>query len=83
MPDAKVKVLDFGLPTMFDTESSGRNLSQSPTMMTATAGGVILGTAAYMSPRTIPFAMLLGTQTRREIAIRGLPGCNPFFGTEI
>ena len=48
-PDDNVKVLDFGLARMFEPESTGSNrLSTSPTLMTV--GGVILGTAAYMSP---------------------------------
>ena len=50
-PDGKVKVLDFGLAKAFESETSKANLSQSPTLsMAATNAGVILGTAAYMSP---------------------------------
>ena len=50
-PDGKVKVLDFGLAKAFAGEGSEENLSQSPTLsMAATQQGVILGTAAYMSP---------------------------------
>jgi serine/threonine protein kinase len=50
-PDGKVKVLDFGLAKAFEAETSKANLSQSPTLsMAATNAGVILGTAAYMSP---------------------------------
>jgi serine/threonine protein kinase/Tol biopolymer transport system component len=49
--DGKVKVLDFGLAKAFETEASPANLSQSPTLsVAATMKGVILGTAAYMSP---------------------------------
>src|SRR5205823_4659749 len=49
--DGKVKVLDFGLAKAFEAEVSKANLSQSPTLsMAATNAGVILGTAAYMSP---------------------------------
>ncbi len=50
-PDGKVKVLDFGLAKAFAGEQSDLNLSNSPTLsQAATIQGVILGTAAYMSP---------------------------------
>ncbi len=50
-PDGKVKVLDFGLAKAFAGDGSEANVSQSPTLsMAATEQGVILGTAAYMSP---------------------------------
>src|SRR5215470_6716964 len=50
-PDGKVKVLDFGLAKAYATDTSNVSLSNSPTIsMAATQQGVILGTAAYMSP---------------------------------
>jgi serine/threonine protein kinase len=65
-PDGKVKVLDFGLAKAMsganaspagrshqgmESETASANLSNSPTLsMAATNAGVILGTAAYMSP---------------------------------
>src|SRR6516165_1995838 len=50
-PDGKVKVLDFGLAKAFEADPRESSLSNSPTLsMAATAKGIILGTAAYMSP---------------------------------
>src|SRR5712692_5582094 len=50
-PDGVVKVLDFGLAKALAAEGSGPDLSKSPTMTAdGTIAGVILGTAAYMSP---------------------------------
>ena len=46
-----VKVLDFGLAKAAGGDGSGPDLTQSPTVtMGGTRDGVILGTAAYMSP---------------------------------
>jgi serine/threonine-protein kinase len=52
MPDGHVKVLDFGLAKMIETEPAGSGLmSLSPTLSAqATLAGTILGTAPYMSP---------------------------------
>jgi Tol biopolymer transport system component len=51
-PDGKVKVLDFGLAKAGEGPgAASSDLSQSPTLAhTGTAAGLILGTAAYMSP---------------------------------
>ena len=50
-PDGKVKVLDFGLAKAFAGDQEDVNLSNSPTLsVAATRQGIILGTAAYMSP---------------------------------
>ena len=51
--DGTVKVLDFGLAKALAGDVPGADLSQSPTVTATVAGtreGVILGTAAYMSP---------------------------------
>ena len=49
-PEGKVKVLDFGLAKAFADEAADVNLSNSPTFGSGTGAGIVLGTAAYMSP---------------------------------
>ena len=50
-PEGKVKILDFGLAKAFEEEIPAADISQSPTLTEEmTRAGVILGTAAYMSP---------------------------------
>jgi hypothetical protein len=53
-PDGKAKVLDFGLAKALDPAAisgPGRDATTSPTITSlGTVAGVILGTAAYMSP---------------------------------
>jgi eukaryotic-like serine/threonine-protein kinase len=49
--DGTVKVLDFGLAKLLETETAASPLTMSPTLsLRGTYAGVILGTAAYMSP---------------------------------
>src|SRR5438093_5269299 len=52
-PDGKVKVLDFGLAKAMENAPANATLSNSPTLvnsMAASNAGMIIGTAAYMSP---------------------------------
>jgi serine/threonine-protein kinase len=50
-PEGKVKLLDFGLARALTPDPSSADLSTSPTVTApATKDGVVLGTAAYMSP---------------------------------
>ena len=49
--DDTVKILDFGLAKAMETELSAEEIANSPTISRlATQAGVLLGTAAYMSP---------------------------------
>src|SRR5215470_9495670 len=49
-PDGKVKILDFGLAKPIENAPANTTLSNSPTLLSGTMGGMILGTAGYMSP---------------------------------
>jgi Tol biopolymer transport system component len=50
-PDGRVKVLDFGLAKAYQQDSANADLGDSPTITAAaTMPGMVVGTAAYMSP---------------------------------
>ena len=50
-PEGKVKILDFGLAKAFYEQAATVDMSHSPTITDEmTRPGVVLGTAAYMSP---------------------------------
>jgi serine/threonine protein kinase len=50
-PDGNVKVLDFGLAKAVEGDATSTDIQNSPTISrVATQAGIILGTAAYMSP---------------------------------
>ena len=50
-PEGTVKLLDFGLATALESEVASADIASSPTLTRmATRDGIILGTAAYMSP---------------------------------
>jgi serine/threonine protein kinase/Tol biopolymer transport system component len=49
-PDDQIKVLDFGLAKALDAAPAPGDVTHSPTLSMGTQAGMILGTAAYMSP---------------------------------
>jgi len=50
-PEGRVKVLDFGLAAALQPESTSSDPGASPTItMQSTESGILIGTAAYMSP---------------------------------
>jgi eukaryotic-like serine/threonine-protein kinase len=64
LPDGGIKVLDFGLAKVHEGHIASAGLSNSPTMMSASMPGSILGTAAYMAPEQ---AKGLNADTRSDL----------------
>jgi len=89
-PDGRLKVLDFGLAKALDPGAGsavGISATNSPTLsIAATQAGVILGTAAYMSPEQ---AKGVATDQRSDIFSFGcvlyemLAGRQPFQGETV
>jgi serine/threonine protein kinase/Tol biopolymer transport system component len=85
-PKGVVKVLDFGL-AMIDADGATQDLSQSPTLsIGGTREGLILGTAAYMSPeqaRGKPLDKRTDVWSFGCVLYEMLTGTSPFSGETI
>ena len=87
-PDGTVKVLDFGLAKAMDPAAVSTVGSLSPTITTpaVTRAGVVLGTAAYMSPeqaRGKPLDQRADIWAFGCVLFEMLAGRRPFGGDEV
>jgi Tol biopolymer transport system component len=51
--DGRVKILDFGIARLAESETGGDGQSGVPTLPVATTPGVVMGTVGYMSPEQV------------------------------
>src|SRR5579862_3865708 len=80
-PDGTVKVLDFGLAKALTEDQTAEDMNNSPTLsMGATVAGLILGTAAYMSPEQ---AKAKPVDRRADIWAFGVVLCEMLTGKQL
>src|SRR5262245_26991199 len=65
-PGDVVKVLDFGLAKIYESEAQQANFSQSPTLLSKTQQNVIIGTASYRIPTPLAGGNWLGLIVRES-----------------
>ncbi|MBI3694401.1 MAG: protein kinase [Acidobacteria bacterium] len=53
LKDGRVKILDFGLAKLLQSEPAAEDQTSAPTLAAATEPGVVMGTIGYMSPEQV------------------------------